>query len=122
VLYFYNVEIERVVDGDTFVATIDLGFNLYHKTRIRLIDVDTPETWRPANAREREAGQHSTKYVSELIFGKKMYCQSQKLDVYGRSLGVLFYEENGVMVNVNELIKQFLIDNNYCKSELRNEK
>lgn len=118
-LYFYNVEIERVVDGDTFIALFDMGFSLYHRTRIRLIDIDAPETWRPANQRERDAGIHTTAFVSELLFDKKIFCQSQKLDVYGRALGILYYEDNGVMVNINELIKQFLNDNNYHKSELR---
>jgi micrococcal nuclease len=32
-----------VIDGDTLDLTIDLGFRLYTDTRVRLIDVDTPE-------------------------------------------------------------------------------
>ena len=36
-------EINRVVDGDTIDVTIDLGFDLYKKERVRVAGVDTPE-------------------------------------------------------------------------------
>ena len=36
-------EINRVVDGDTIDVTIDLGFDLYKKERVRIAGVDTPE-------------------------------------------------------------------------------
>ena len=37
------IEINRVVDGDTIDVTIDLGFDLYKKERVRVAGVDTPE-------------------------------------------------------------------------------
>ena len=40
---FRVVEINRVVDGDTIDVTIDLGFDLYKKERVRVAGVDTPE-------------------------------------------------------------------------------
>ena len=40
---FRVIEINRVVDGDTIDVTIDLGFDLYKKERVRVIGVDTPE-------------------------------------------------------------------------------
>ena len=35
------IEINRVVDGDTIDVTIDLGFDLYKKERVRVAGVDT---------------------------------------------------------------------------------
>ena len=32
-----------MVDGDTIDVTIDLGFDLYKKERVRIAGVDTPE-------------------------------------------------------------------------------
>ena len=40
---FRVIEINRVVDGDTIDVTIDLGFDLYKKERVRVAGVDTPE-------------------------------------------------------------------------------
>ena len=39
---FRVVEINRVLDGDTIDVTIDLGFDLYKKERVRVAGVDTP--------------------------------------------------------------------------------
>ena len=41
---FRVVSIDRVVDGDTIDVSIDLGFDLIKKERVRIAGVDTPET------------------------------------------------------------------------------
>ena len=40
---FRVVKVNRVVDGDTIDVTIDLGFDLMKKERVRVAGVDTPE-------------------------------------------------------------------------------
>jgi hypothetical protein len=40
---FRVISIDRVLDGDTIDVTIDLGFDLYKKERVRVAGVDTPE-------------------------------------------------------------------------------
>ena len=40
---FRVVSVDRVLDGDTIDVTIDLGFDLYKKERVRVAGVDTPE-------------------------------------------------------------------------------
>ena len=50
---FRVIEIDRVVDGDTIDVTIDLGFDLYKKERVRVAGVDTPEK-RTRNLEEKE--------------------------------------------------------------------
>ncbi|WP_420408723.1 thermonuclease family protein [Hoeflea sp.] len=57
-LYQYKAEIVRVIDGDTVVADIDLGFNTWRRDEhLRLYGIDTPERrkatmdgWRAAKA------------------------------------------------------------------------
>jgi hypothetical protein len=39
---FRVISIDRVLDGDTIDVTIDLGFDLYKKERVRVAGVDTP--------------------------------------------------------------------------------
>ena len=40
----YSCKLDRVVDGDTCDAMVDLGFNVWHKVRIRFYGVDTWES------------------------------------------------------------------------------
>ena len=40
---FRVTKIDKVLDGDTIDVTIDLGFDLYKKERVRIAGVDTPE-------------------------------------------------------------------------------
>ena len=40
---FRVIKIDKVLDGDTIDVTIDLGFDLYKKERVRIAGVDTPE-------------------------------------------------------------------------------
>ena len=43
-LYQYKAEIVRVIDGDTVVADIDLGFHTWRRDEhLRLYGIDTPE-------------------------------------------------------------------------------
>ena len=44
-MYRYNVEVTRIVDGDTVDVDIDLGFGMvYKKQRVRMMGIDTPES------------------------------------------------------------------------------
>jgi micrococcal nuclease len=41
--FTYRARVERVVDGDTLIMQIDLGFHMTAKVSVRLLGVDTPE-------------------------------------------------------------------------------
>ena len=43
-MYEYNAKLIRVIDGDTVDASIDLGFDVWVKKRIRLHGIDAPES------------------------------------------------------------------------------
>ena len=61
---FRVIEINRVVDGDTIDVTIDLGFDLYKKERVRIAGVDTPEK-RTRDLDEKELGIDATNWMKE---------------------------------------------------------
>jgi len=65
-MFQYRVKISRVVDGDTVDANIDLGFNIIHKARIRMLGIDTPES-RTRNKKEKALGLASKARLKELI-------------------------------------------------------
>ena len=65
---FRVVEINRVLDGDTIDVTIDLGFDLYKKERVRVAGVDTPEK-RTKDDEEKALGYDATKWLQEKLEG-----------------------------------------------------
>ena len=57
-----------MVDGDTIDVTIDLGFDLYKKERVRVAGVDTPEK-RTRDLDEKELGIDATNWMKEKLDG-----------------------------------------------------
>ena len=65
---FRVIEINRVLDGDTIDVTIDLGFDLYKKERVRVAGVDTPEK-RTRDEEEKALGYDATNWLKEKLEG-----------------------------------------------------
>ena len=42
-LYCYEFTATRVIDGDTVVGTVDLGFRIQHEITVRILGIDAPE-------------------------------------------------------------------------------
>ena len=89
--YIYeNVEILRIIDGDTIVVNIDLGFNIWKKATLRLYGINAPEI----KGTEKELGLKSKEYVSSLIpinSYVKLECLGK--DKYGRWLANIYKDE-----------------------------
>ncbi len=103
---FRVVEINRVLDGDTIDVTIDLGFDLYKKERVRVAGVDTPEK-RTKNLAEKALGIDATNWLKEKLEGA--ISGDDELSVrtelvggvgkYGRLLGWLYIGDANVSLN-----------------------
>ena len=61
---FRVVSIDRVVDGDTIDVSIDLGFDLIKKERVRIAGVDTPEK-RTRDLEEKALGLDATEWMKK---------------------------------------------------------
>ena len=121
-LYFYRVELKRVIDADTMKLYFDLGFNARLEVDVRLQGFDAPETWRPVNEGERAAGLKMTDFAKELIASHKgnLYCRSTNIDLYGRAEGILYYKNAlGEFISINVLINEHMIENHLTKDEVR---
>ena len=104
--YEYSAKLDRVVDGDTCDAMIDLGFNTWVKKRIRFKSVDTWEC-RTRNLEEKKKGLAAKAYVKDLLENSddgKFSIISHGTGKYGRGLGELFVK--GHEKSVNELLKE----------------
>ena len=103
---FRVIKINRVVDGDTIDVTIDLGFDLYKKERVRVAGVDTPEK-RTRNLEEKELGIHATNWLKEKLEGAvagddDLVIRTELVGgvgKYGRLLGWLYIGDADVSLN-----------------------
>jgi len=100
-MYYYKVEVLKIVDGDTIDVRIDLGFNVWHKCRVRLVGINAPES-RTSDKAEKVKGLAAKAWLTDIIQSAQadIEMQSQGEGKYGRVLGVIFI--NGV--NINELM------------------
>ena len=103
---FRVTEINRVVDGDTIDVTIDLGFELYKKERVRVAGIDTPEK-RTRDLEEKALGIDATNYLKKKL--EDTIAGDEELTIrtelkggmgkYGRLLGWLYIGEDSVSIN-----------------------
>ena len=107
--YIYRAKLDRVVDGDTVDALIDVGFDIWFKKRIRFKGVDTWES-RTRNLEEKAMGLKAkarTKELLEKVSSKSGYfrIKSYGLGKYGRVLADIFIvDKDGKQWNVNKTL------------------
>ena len=109
---FRVTEINRVLDGDTIDVTIDLGFDLYKKERVRVAGVDTPEK-RTRDLEEKELGIDATNWLKQKL--EDTIAGDEELSIrtelkggvgkYGRLLGWLYIGDAEVSLN-EQMIKE----------------
>lgn len=102
-MYVYNAQVERVVDGDTIRATVDLGFDTWKKVTIRLNGINTPES-RTKDLEEKARGLAAKARLKEILKnnGNKFVLVSSGVDKYGRCLGKIYLEEGDIYNNTDQ--------------------
>ena len=108
--YIYRAKLDRVVDGDTVDALIDVGFDIWVKKRIRFMGLDAWES-RTRDLEEKKKGLAAKARVIELLSetsSKPGYfrLKSHGVGKYGRVLGELFIQDtDGNSICINEQLK-----------------
>lgn len=77
----YPAQVIRVIDGDTLVASVDLGFNLRLVESVRLSNVMAPEM-------NQSGGPEAKKALETLTLGRQIIIRTgrRERDKYGRIL------------------------------------
>lgn len=88
-LYTFRGVCTHVVDGDTIDVTIDVGFGLTTKQRLRFHGIDTPELRSP-DEDERSRAKLAKDFVADWLEGRTLYIQTYKSDVFGRYLARIY--------------------------------
>ena len=103
---FRVVSIDRVVDGDTIDVSIDLGFDLIKKERVRIAGVDTPEK-RTRDKEEKELGLDATNWMKDKLDGAikgedELVIRTELkggMGKYGRLLGWIYIGDSDLSLN-----------------------
>ena len=107
---YYVKSVDKVVDGDTIDVTIDLGFDILYRSRVRMAGIDSPES-RTRDLEEKAMGLEAKDYLkNRLKFAKKIVIRTEKLDSsekYGRILGWLFLDDETTSVNNQMIMKGY---------------
>ena len=96
-MYKYNAKLDRVVDGDTVDALVDLGFDTWKKVRIRFYGMDAWES-RTRDKEEKVKGLAAKNRVIEMMdeCGGNFVLQSHGVGKYGRCLGEIFINDTNI--------------------------
>ena len=108
-MYEYKIKsVDHLVDGDTFDCTVDLGFNISHKIRVRMYGINTPES-RTRDLEEKARGLESkerlyTLLSSGFIDGNSLIVVTNKKGKYGRYLGTIYRQrkDGNEQLNIND--------------------
>jgi micrococcal nuclease len=125
-MYEYKATVKRVIDGDSLVLDIDLGFYMFmNETKIRLYGLDTPEM----NSEDpllRLQAVLATRYLYDnLPVGSKVTIKTilDKREKYGRLLATIITQdgfnlndgllENKLAINYKNLTRDEQIAKHY---------
>ena len=82
-MYKYNAKLDRVVDGDTVDALVDLGFDTWKKVRIRMQGMNAPES-RTRDLEEKARGRClGILYVDDVNINKTLITEGHATEYYG---------------------------------------
>lgn len=98
-MYEYKATVVKVVDGDTIDATVDLGFSVHKKERLRLIGLNAPE-------HGSQLGDDATAWLrTQLPIGTAIIIRTQKdkTEKYGRMLATLLLNDVNLNLKLIEL-------------------
>jgi len=101
-MYTYKAKLDRVIDGDTIDANIDLGFDVTIHKRIRLTGIDTPES-RTRDLEEKARGLASKARLVELLGDGNFMLESREVGKFGRVLGTI-YTIAEQSININDTL------------------
>ena len=99
IFYQYKAKVIKIVDGDTVVANIDMGFDTYVQKYVRLALINAPEL-NSSDPEVRVKAQKAKSYLEQILpIGSEFYLDSRKLDPYRRPIAVIVLPGKDKTVN-----------------------
>ena len=94
-MWEYQAEVLRVVDGDTVDVRVDLGFKVHFNVRVRMYGMNAPES-RTRNKEEKIRGLAAKERLEQLLEDKEVVIKSHGVGKFGRCLGTLYVNEKNI--------------------------
>lgn len=95
-MYEYRARCVRVIDGDSVVLAVDMGFRLTFEDSFRLAGINTPEL-NSSDPAERERAKAAAAFLRERIEGQPLTVRTDKArEKYGRWLATVYVGEECV--------------------------
>ena len=104
--YLYKAEVRDVIDADTVLLDIDLGFEVIRRQSIRLARIDAP----PRDTNQGAAGRRFVR--EQLAVARTVVVNTHKYDIHRRYVGHVFYAFN------NQGIERAFLKGRYLNQEL----
>lgn len=101
--YRYRIQLVRVIDGDTIVADIDLGFYARIRTNLRLYGINCPEINTPEGKEAKAFTLNSLTWRSPVLTAETI-----KADKYGNRWDAVVWLGDGTSLN------QLLVDKGHA--------
>ena len=118
-MYTYNAKLERIIDGDSIVALVDLGFDIWKKVNIRMYGMNTPES-RTRDLEEKARGLAAKNRLAEILELEnegEFILVSHGVGKYGRCLGEIYventYNDNPNLPEIS--VNRILINEGHAK-------
>lgn len=82
--------VQRIIDGDTFEATIDLGFKVHIRMTVRLAGINAPEL-RTANETQRQRAIAATEWLRTTLASRSTWSiATSRPDSFGRTVATVY--------------------------------
>lgn len=112
-VYVYKALVERVIDGDTLLLRLDLGFQVWKEQRVRLAEIECPPIDDPK-------GYEAFEYVrDQLVKAPFIVLKTNKIDIYGRYVAHVFYsftsQSHEKVFKEGRYLNQELLDKGFAR-------
>lgn len=101
-MYEYRASLVKVIDGDSLVVSLDLGFSLFQKHSLRLYGINTPEI-HDKDPAKRAVALKAKKFVADYLLLSEdaltIHTVKDRSEKYGRYLATVFVQNNPVSLN-----------------------
>ncbi len=105
--YTYEAAIDRVIDGDTLLVVIEVGFRIKVYDKLRLRGIDCPELGTPE-------GERAKRFVAGLLPAESVIVlksHKTRTDTYGRFVADVFFKTG--QRNCDDIIRDGIYLNQY---------
>lgn len=106
--HVYKAQVEQVIDGETLMVMVELGFHLYKRQRVKLAQIDAP-------ALNEKGGRKARDFVqATLAEAEFVMLKTERLDHSGRYTAHVFFEpqsrHEGKIFAEGQHLNQLLVD------------